>query len=347
MITKETIERFFSNSCTSKEIEEVIAYFDANPDVFNIIEREWNEFQSTERLSEDVSRKIWKYSEESPKTTTFFSIYLKRIAIAASFILLISSLWYLIGNRKDIATNQYVQFKREIKTVTNFTKFKKSILLSDSSIVELMPNSTISYIEKFDSLKREVRLNGEAWFKVTKDYIRPFSVIGDSIITTVLGTKFTVKSYDFDNKVQVLLHEGKVKVTPNGSVFKGNQHEYFLNAGDVLIYNKQTSEVLIKRQQENSFMSKKAALNVKNYNSALMQGENWYMFSNQPLSDVIVQLELFYNTNIGFNKYDIKGLTFIGKIDRSDSLENILNSIASLNNLRLTKREGSFWLSKK
>jgi hypothetical protein len=71
------------------------------------------------------------------------------------------------------------------------------------------------------------------------------------------------------------------------------------------------------------------------------------MFNNQPLSEVFTQLENLYNEKIIFNKQDIKGKTFIGKLDKTDSLHNILHSIALLNNLVITKKADGYYISKK
>jgi len=70
------------------------------------------------------------------------------------------------------------------------------------------------------------------------------------------------------------------------------------------------------------------------------------MFNNQSLAEVFDQLENLYNTRITYSRADLKGLSFIGKIDKTDSLEHILKSITLLNDLKLEKQNGGYVIKK-
>ncbi len=63
------------------------------------------------------------------------------------------------------------------------------------------------------------------------------------------------------------------------------------------------------------------------------------MFNNQPLAQVFKQLEEMYGVEIVYRTADIEKMYFIGKFSKNDSVANILNQIASLNNLTVTKQE--------
>lgn len=345
MITQETIERFFSNNCTSQETAEVKAYFEINPDAMSGLEQEWNEFQLLGNLPASVSKKLWAEIQRETNPVPVLSIYLKRIAVAVSVVLMLGAAWYFIIHKTYNPKNNIVQVKNKLKTIVNTTTDKLTVRFSDSSLAELMPNSSVTFAEQFDSLKREVTLKGEAWFAVTKDPARPFAVTSGSIITTVLGTKFTIKSYDYDGQIKVTLHEGKVKITVNGAAFNGSKNVYYLYPEDVFVCNKKTSEAVLQSHAANDAETKNTVTD-KNKANAVMQSDNWYMFNNQPLCEVLDQLEILYSTKIGYKKADVKGLTFIGKLDKSNSLETILNSIALLNNLHLTKQGAAYLLSK-
>lgn len=87
------------------------------------------------------------------------------------------------------------------------------VTLSDGTKVMLNANSTLEYPASFDDAEvREVRLNGEAHFEVTKNPHRPFVVKAGEMQTQVLGTIFDVKAYRKDAP-KVTLMEGKVKVS--------------------------------------------------------------------------------------------------------------------------------------
>ncbi len=59
---------------------------------------------------------------------------------------------------------------------------------------------------------RDVYLSGEAFFEVTKNPDRPFRVFANEIVTKVLGTSFTVRSFENDTTIQVIVRTGKVTV---------------------------------------------------------------------------------------------------------------------------------------
>lgn len=91
----------------------------------------------------------------------------------------------------------------------------KPVSLPDGSTVRLSPKSKLSYPAVFVKAEREVLLNGEAFFEVTKNPRSPFKVYTSDIVTTVLGTSFTVKAFDGDKDVRVVVKTGKVTVATN------------------------------------------------------------------------------------------------------------------------------------
>lgn len=92
----------------------------------------------------------------------------------------------------------------------------KSVQLPDGSTVWLNKGSQIRYQQPFKDTLREIRLVGEAFFKVTKDPSRPFIVWAKSLKTQVLGTEFNVRAYALDSLVSVALAEGSVRVETPG-----------------------------------------------------------------------------------------------------------------------------------
>lgn len=115
-----------------------------------------------------------------------------------------------------------------------------TVALSDGSSVVLEPDSRVSYKEDMSKdSTREIVLEGEAFFNVTRDVNRPFLVRTDNIVTKVLGTSFRVKAYANQNDVWVAVSEGKVSVfsrKANGSI--NTTHEV---KGVVLTTNQQVS----------------------------------------------------------------------------------------------------------
>lgn len=84
--------------------------------------------------------------------------------------------------------------------------------LSDGSIVKLEKNSRLRYPAEFGDSKREVHLEGGAFFEVQKNPKRPFLVFANGLVTRVLGTSFHVKAYQKDPNVTVAVKSGRVSV---------------------------------------------------------------------------------------------------------------------------------------
>lgn len=110
------------------------------------------------------------------------------------------------------------------KMITEHTTYgeTKHIVMSDGTLITLNANSTLVYSSRFDQ-KREVWLNGEAFFEVEELVANPdagfstvqdervkFTVYTERLAVEVTGTSFNVN--DRENKTQVVLNTGKIKL---------------------------------------------------------------------------------------------------------------------------------------
>ncbi len=133
-------------------------------------------------------------------------------------ILVISVGVYYFSTSTDTSINTVLAEKTEIE-------------LPDLSEVKLNAKSYLSFNKKTWNTKREVELDGEAYFKVAKG--SEFSVITEDGVVTVLGTQFNVKQRDnyfevvcFEGLVGVNYKESYVKLKPGYSflIIDGNQY---------------------------------------------------------------------------------------------------------------------------
>jgi len=84
--------------------------------------------------------------------------------------------------------------------------------LPDGSVVWLNSGSSIKYTGYSQTGKREVILDGEAYFDIKHDARHPFVVHAGKLKVVVLGTAFNVKAYDSDPFVETTLIRGKVEI---------------------------------------------------------------------------------------------------------------------------------------
>jgi transmembrane sensor len=292
----------------------------------HIGEEEWEDFQPDQVLSPDISGKLWNNINKNTGSPVVHYPYFRWMAVAASVVLVLGLSWQFILKKQKTSLTSTATVPIA-KNIANNTPQEKALTLSDGSTVELSPNSTLSYPETFNSLKRSVLLNGEANFNIAKDLAKPFSVSINSVLITVLGTRFTVDSYEGNKVTKVILEEGRVMVKIIDSSFQDNKNEYYLIPGDVFIFKKVKDSLSAR------------ILHLEK------DKDDCYVFNNHPLDVVFDQLQIIYNTKIIYNKAELGNRSFIGKIDKKDSLSHILKSIALLNNFGLDKQGNSFIIS--
>ena len=89
---------------------------------------------------------------------------------------------------------------------------RTALKLVDGSLVWLNSGSSLKYPDRFSGSKREVFLNGEAYFEIASNAAKPFIVKTANLTVRATATKFNVSGYTSDFKSEVTLVDGKVFV---------------------------------------------------------------------------------------------------------------------------------------
>jgi ferric-dicitrate binding protein FerR (iron transport regulator) len=111
--------------------------------------------------------------------------------------------------------SQLVSPSSDTRVFTTEKGQRAAIRLADGTRVHLNVDSQLTLsVEEFETGRREVHLEGEAYFEVADDANRPFVVHSEGATAEVLGTAFDVKAYASDREVQVAVTEGKVTLRP-------------------------------------------------------------------------------------------------------------------------------------
>lgn len=128
-----------------------------------------------------------------------------------------------------------------MNTLTNL--ISDSILqvrLVDGSTVWLNTDASLTYPESFVDSRREVYLDGNAFFEVAKDSLHPFVVTTDLYSVEVLGTSFCINTSNPEGLAETILLEGSIRLEKNDG-----QRLVDLQPGQQALYSKshQTVEV--------------------------------------------------------------------------------------------------------
>jgi len=134
--------------------------------------------------------------------------------VAACLAIVFSSIWIARQYPDLTGTPALVEVRNPSGKI-------QAIRLPDNSEVWLNAASTIRYsanLGKGHNTPREVFLEGEGYFDVTQDPDHSFVVHAGSLTTTVLGTRFDVKSFSGERQSSIAVLSGKVSVRDSARV---------------------------------------------------------------------------------------------------------------------------------
>ncbi len=182
---------------------------------------------------------------------------------------------------------------------------QKEIVLPDGTKVVLNNESSISYKEKFAG-GRNVQLTGEAFFDVVKNPAKPFTVQSEDILTTVLGTSFNVKNYEYESSYVTVL-TGKVNVAS----IEQPEEAIDLKPNEQARFDAVTGKLFRK------------TVDADNY---AVWRNKVIRFDSAPLSEVTQVLARWYGVDIKFANEALASCTISGKY-KEDTLLNVLEGI--------------------
>ena len=184
------------------------------------------------------------------------------------------------------------------------------IILSDGTQVFLNSGSTLKYPSQFvDHGKRQVFLEGEAYFDVSHDEENPFSVISHELGVEVLGTTFNISNYEEDHDTEVVLVNGSVQLEALGGS------------------SRDSSEVLLRPGFKGSFDKSKRQITTEEVNTSLYTSwvRGQIIFRNSTFENIVQKLERHYNVIIINNNLKLSKETFNATIDvNSEHIEQVL-----------------------
>ncbi|MGI4740312.1 MAG: FecR family protein [Janthinobacterium lividum] len=180
----------------------------------------------------------------------------------------------------------------------NTTQQVQELRLPDDSRVTLQPKSTLRYPTALAGTRREVYLEGEAFFQVHKNPKRPFLVFTSQVVTTVLGTSFDVKAYPGGAQALVAVREGKVAVQPRQAAQLDATPTHPPKEGVLLLPNQQVVYSVASHHLKKELVDKPAVLVAQPFE-----------FEERPVAEVLAALEKAYGVPIAYDKQKLAGCT--------------------------------------
>lgn len=192
------------------------------------------------------------------------------IAVAVAILVGMFSIFHFTG---DLSGEEY----REI-TVAYGEKY--IVALPDGSRAWLNAGSKLSYPKQFKGKTRQVKIEGEGFFDITKKTEHPFIVTTNHLQVEVLGTTFNVHDYADEDVASVSLETGKVKLKLIGN----SKYEADLTVGNTAVYDVVKQSCNVMNSKENG------------YSADWKEGN--LSFFNTSIGNVVKTLERKYNISI-------------------------------------------------
>ena len=290
---KDILYRFFEGRATIDEMKLVKEWSEASEENNKLFRRERKLFNAMILVGH--SKGLGMPMKEIRKKNNFIREFLK-IASVVVITVGITAALFSIGEDKD-------NVNIAMQTITVPAGQRVNLDLPDGSNVWLNAGTRMQYPVSFMKDKREVILDGEAYFEVAHNAECPFVVHTGALDVEVLGTKFNVEAYSKRKTFETSLIQGKVRVkSPE---------------------NKNISVILLPNQKTALKDGKLVVSKIDDFNVYRWK-EGLYCFKSKPFAEIMQDLERYYDLKIQLDKQSIARVTLTGKFRISDGLDYAL-----------------------
>lgn len=295
----EQIRRWLIDPDNDVELRQVLGEIWANSEIH--LKGEVPDFsRMLDQVHDQINNRQIYQQKPKALSTTLYQAFSKVAAILVIPLLLLSVYFYFYpGNSSTkLVHNTF----REIYTKPGT---RTQIDLPDGTRVWLNDGTIFRYPEQFTGSKREVFVNGEAYFEVKSNPGNPFVVHNPMMNTVVTGTHFNLHAYSADGYFEATLIEGKIKLKNCTSNLEMNPGEQVQLDSRLKLVTKRTVD------PENA--------------AAWVNGK--LIFKDERLETAIKKLARWYNVEIILSDPEISNYLLTGTI-QEEKLDQSLKLIA-------------------
>lgn len=289
---KETLYKFFEGATSQEEEELIRAWMEASLENKRAFFKERKLFDAMLLLGDERKQKerVGKFS------IRLSSLKTELLKIAAVMALTLGGAFL----HQQFRTNNELT---AMQTISVPAGQRVNITLPDGTNVWLNAHTTIQYPVSFNTDKRQVILDGEAYFDVAKNKKVPFVVHTDKCDVEVLGTKFNVDAYSDKDGFEATLMEGSVKVASVADPI-----QTLTLAPD--------SKVIFQK-------GKLTVVPVDDYNPYRWK-EGLICFKNESFAAIMKDFEKYYGINIHVKNKNTLDSFYTGKFRQTDGIDYAL-----------------------
>lgn len=306
-LSEDIINRYLTGQCSEEELIEVNAWMKESEEnarqLFRMEEAyhlgKFDRYVDKQRLARAEQRLYKRLDEEKGKQEKILRMHhwMRYAAIIAVILMLGGGVGYWFYQESD----------RQLMVAVANEGIVKEVVLPDGTKVWLNNSATLKYPREFSEKERNVHLEGEAYFEVTKNRHKPFTVQSDAMQVRVLGTSFNFKCDKNCQVAEATLIEGEIEV-------KGNNEEgqLILAPGQRVELNKSDGRLTVKQVD--------AKLDA-------VWHDNLIPFQKADIFTISKALERFYDVKIILSPDIRSDKTYSGVLKRKPEIESVLKSL--------------------
>lgn len=267
---------------------------------------------------------------ETEKPSLFRSIFSKRLTVISFVVLILlsSTAIYFLSGRKNVTS----AVKQEMSSVVTKNGNRTKIVLPDGSQVWLNAGSNLDYNNStFNKELREVSLNGEAYFDVTKNEAKPFIIHTKKMDIRVVGTAFNVRSYNDEKTAEASLIRGSIEVTLKDR----KDQKILLKPNEKISINTQEEKQISLKTNEKIAIKPRPAIPqivvnelkpnpTNNIIPEIAWTQNRLYFEDQSLEDIAPMLEKWFGKTVIIQNQNLKKIRYTGNFE-NETIENVLS----------------------
>ncbi|WP_281513021.1 FecR domain-containing protein [Bacteroides acidifaciens] len=307
-LSEDIINKYLTGQCSEEELVEVNAWMKESEEnarqLFRMEEiyhlGKFNQYADRQQMARAEKQLYKKLDEEKRKQNKILRMHRwMKYAAMIAVILVIgggSGYWlYQNGN------NQHMMVAVANEGIV------KEIILPDGTKVWLNNSATLKYPREFSEKARNVYLDGEAYFEVTKNRHKPFTVQSDAMRVRVLGTTFNFKCDKNYRIAEATLIEGEIEV-------KGNKEE---------------GQIILAPGQRAELNKNNGRLTVKQVDAKMdaVWHDNLIPFQKADIFTISKALERFYDIKIILSPDMRADKTYSGVLKKKSTIESVLKSL--------------------
>jgi len=309
------ITRYLAGEASGDDLVFLEAWLKADPghrQIFDDYRRIWLKMEQTRIDAAVDPDKEWNeleakiFMNEEPARGRIISFSFRQVLRIAAIILLLAVPSFFVFRYFNHPEQKQLEANLSIKEGK----------LPDGTSVTLNKGATLEYPSSFKGNKRNVKLNGEAWFEVKHDDAKPFIVTSHNVRVEVLGTSFYVNTNAANNTMEVILNSGSVAVYFDDH----KENSLFLTPGE-------KAEIIPGQQK-----MEKGINTDQNYRSWMTQR---FIYNNAPLVTIIADLNKVYHANLHIATPAISYCLVTATFDHQ-SVESILHVLQATLDLTIS-----------